>query len=120
MEQVVFVHCEKTDDDIIISLSCREGGHFGVEGFIIQRSPEYEACLPPHEQGASIDWDEKDDIRVLLDRVHCTRNVIVFETRGKYQNHKFDISKISDEDFKKLIKFLKHINFDNIFSLTVA
>lgn len=116
MEKVEFIDCEN-ENDIIVSLSCSEGGKFGVEGFTVQRNPELDFALRPHERGASIFWGD-DDIIVLLDKVHCTRAVIVFETRGKYQKHKFDISGISDKEFKTLKKHLKLINFDNSFALT--
>jgi len=59
MERVEFIDCEK-GDDIIITLSCREGGHFGVEGFMVLRTPKFEFSLMPHERGAHIEWDDDD------------------------------------------------------------
>lgn len=118
MEKVQFIYLED-GDDIIISLSCPDGGKFGIDGFTIQRCPKLERLLPPIDRGASIAWDE-DDIVVLLDKVNCSRNTIVFETRGKYQKHKFDISAISDNDFEDLKNHLNLINFDNSFILEIG
>ena len=118
MEKVQFILLED-GDDIIISLSCGDGGKFGIDGFVIQRCPKFESILPPNDRGASIAWDE-DDIVVLLDNVSCSRNIIVFETKGKYQKHEFDISGISDSDFEDLKKHLNLINFDNSFILKIG
>ena len=53
MEKVQFIDLED-DDDIIISLSCSEGGKFGIDGFTIRRCPKLESILSPNDRGASI------------------------------------------------------------------
>ena len=112
MDKVIFLEVE-ADDDIIISLSFGMGSEFGVDGFIIQRNRRLEKHLDPEERGACIEWEDHDDIRVLLDKVHITRGVLDIKTKGKYREYQFDISGLHDEDYKDLIELFQRINFDN-------
>ena len=116
MDKVIFTHFEQSDD-IIISLSCDEASPFGVDGFIVQRTPKYEHLLPPHERGTCMEWEETDDIPVLLDHVFLTRNVMRVVTRGKVREHHFDIQAITDDEYQALLKHLHLINFDHSFKL---
>jgi hypothetical protein len=118
MDKVIFTYFEHADD-IIISLSCDEASIFGVDGFIIQRTPKYEFTLPPHERGACVEWDEADDIPVLLDRVFITRNEMRVVTRGKIREHQFDLQVITDDEYQALLKHLRLINFDHSFKLEI-
>ena len=116
MNNVEFIHCEN-GDDIIISLSCDENSKFGVDGFIMTRTPKYEFILAPYERGAHTEWQE-DDIVVLVDEVTINRKELKIKTRGKVQEHHFNISKITDKEYKKLLKHFKLINFDNSIKIT--
>ena len=116
MDKVLFTYLENSDD-IIISLSCEEGTEFGVDGFIIQRTPKYELFFGPDECGASIEWEGDDDIRVLIDEVYLNRKEVTIKTKGKVRTYQFDITKLSDEKYKDLIKHFHLINFDH--SMTV-
>ena len=117
MNKVIFTSCEK-GDDIIISLCCDEDSEFGNDGFIIIRTPKCEFILSQNERGAHIAWEE-DDIIVLLDKVTINRNKIEIKTRGKVQKHSFDITKITDNEYKDLLKHFYIINFDNTFDLII-
>jgi hypothetical protein len=117
MDKVLFTHFEHTDD-IIISLSCDEASTFGVDGFIIQRTPKYEFALPPHERGACVEWEEDDDIPILLDRVSITRDEMSVVTRGKIREYQFDLQTITEE-YQALLKHLRLINFDHSFKLDI-
>ncbi|MFQ5605967.1 MAG: hypothetical protein ACE5HS_22070 [bacterium] len=55
MDKVLFVTIEK-GPDMVLSFSFEEDTRFGVDGFIIQRSPKYEFILKPFERGPSVDW----------------------------------------------------------------
>ena len=120
MEKVVFTHLEKSDDDIIISLSCEEGSTFGVDGFTIQRDPDLEFTLRPEERGACIEWEDYDDIRVLLDEVYLNRKELKIKTKGKIREYHFDIEQISDEEYDELIRHFHLINFDKSIKLTLC
>lgn len=114
MDRVRFTTIED-NDDLILSFSFDEGTEFGVEGFIIHRSPKYEFALMPHERGPSIDWTDEDEI-ITVKEVELSREVAVIKTR--YEQYSFDISKLSDKEFEAIVKILKKMNFDNIFKLT--
>ena len=119
MDKVIFTHFEHSDD-IIISLSCDEASTFGVDGFIIQRTPKYEFTLPPHERGACVEWEEADDIPVLLDQVFLTRNEMRVVTRGKIHKYHFDLQAITDEEYQALLEHLRLINFDHSFKMEIG
>lgn len=114
MDLVQFVTTEDSDD-LILSFSFSEGTEFGIDGFIIQRSPKFEFALFPHEKGASIDWTE-DDERILVKSVRLSRRAISIKTQ--YDTYSFDLSKISDEEYKGIIHILNKMNFDNRFEFT--
>jgi len=119
MDKVLFTYFEHADD-ILISLSCDETSTFGVDGFIVQRTPKYEFTLPPHERGACVEWDEADDIRVLLDQVFLTRNEMKVVTRGKVCEYHFDLQVITDEEYQALLEHLRLLNFDHSFKMEVG
>lgn len=95
MNNVMFTSC-KNGDDIIISLSCDENSRFGVEGYTIIRTPKFEFMFDPTERGAHTDWDE-DDVLTLVDEVTISRNELEIKTRGKVEQHLFNLRKIEDE-----------------------
>lgn len=105
------------DDDLVLGLSFPEGTEFGIDGFIIQRSPKFEFALFPHERGASIDWTA-DDERILVKAVHLSRKAITITTQ--YNSYAFDLSKIPDEDYQSVINILNKMNFDDRFEFTHA
>jgi hypothetical protein len=105
------------NDDLILSFSFDEGTEFGIDGFIIQRSPKFEFILMPHERGPSIDWTDDDEI-ITAKEIELSREVVVIRTQ--YELYSFDISKISDEEFKEVLEMLKKMNFDNVFKLSYA
>ena len=117
-EKVLFAHCEN-NDDIIISLSCEEGSTFGIDGFIITRTPKYEFILTPEERGACVEWEE-DDIRVLVDEVRLHRNDLVVITRGKKQKYYFNLEELSDDGYRNLVKHFHLINFDNSIEINLS
>lgn len=119
MDKMRFTYLENSDD-IIISLSCEEGTEFGVDGFIIQRTPKYEFLFGADERGASIAWKDEDDIRVLLDEVHINREVLKIKTKGKVRKYKFDISGLPDAEYEALIKHFHLINFDNTIKIEIG
>lgn len=119
MDRVLFTHLEH-GDDIIISLSCDEESAFGVDGFIIQRNARYEHFLSPNERGASVEWADDDDIRVLLDKVFIRRNELKIKTKGKVRNYHFDLTDISDEEYAALVKHFHLINFDGSIKIEVG
>lgn len=118
MDKVIFTHFEHSDD-IIIALSCDEASTFGVDGFIIQRTPKLEFALPPHERGACVEWEEANDIPVLLDQALLTRNEMRVITRGKVREYHFDLQAITDDEYQALLKHLQLLNFDHSFKLEI-
>ena len=118
MNKVIFTHLEHSAD-IIISLSCDEESTFGVDGFIIIRTPKYEQILRPDERGATVGWEGSDDIPVLLDDVYINRAELKIMTRGKVRNYHFDLRYISDEEYKALVKHFHLINFDDTIQIEV-
>jgi hypothetical protein len=119
MDRVIFTHLEDADD-IIISLSCDEESTFGVDGFIVQRNAKYERFLSPTERGACVEWEDADDIRVLLDEVSLSRNELKIKTKGKVRRYHFDLTDISDEEYEALVKHFHLINFDGSIKLQVS
>ena len=119
MDKVVFAHFED-EDDIIISLSCDENSESGVDGITIQRNHELEVLLRPEEKGACIEWEEYDDIRVLLDKVFLDRKELRFKTKGKVREYHFNIENISDEEYEDLIKHFHRINFDGSININIG
>jgi hypothetical protein len=105
------------NDDLILSFSFDEGTEFGIDGFIIQRSPKFEFILMPHERGPSIDWTDDDEI-ITAKEIELSRKVVAIRTQ--YELYSFDISKISDEEFKEALEMLRKMNFDNAFKLSYA
>ncbi len=118
MEKVVFTTLEHSDD-IIISFSCEEGSTFGVEGFTIIRTPKYEFLLQPHERGACIQWEDADDIRVMVDQVFISRKEVRIVTKGKVREYRFDIRAIGDREYRDLVKHFRLINFDRSIRIEV-
>ncbi len=118
MDKVKFTFLENSDD-IIISLACEEGTEFGTDGFTIQRNRRLESLVNPEERGACIEWEDYDDIIVLLDEVYLNRKEIKIKTKGKIREYHFDISEISDDEFNNLIKHFKLINFDDSIKIRI-
>ena len=102
--------------DLVLSFSFSEGTEYGIDGFCIQRTPEYEFALKPHERGASIDWQDDDEI-ILVKQVELSREVI--KINSKYAEYCFDLSQLPDEEYSAIIKILKRMNFDNTFTLII-
>jgi len=102
--------------DLVLAFSFDEGTLFGVDGFIIQRTPKFEMILRPDERGPSVDWTDKDE-RILLKRVIVTPGEVFIETTR--DNHTFDLSRISGEEYSDMVSVLKKMNFDNIFDLKI-
>ena len=111
MDEVQFVTIEN-GNDLILSFSFKDETQFGIDGFTIQRNPNLEFALLPHERGPSVDWTEDDEI-ILVKEIKLLRNVIIIKTQ--YDVHFFDISKISDQNFRDVKTILTKMNFDNIF-----
>lgn len=114
MDVVRFVLTED-NDDLILSFSFSEDTEFGIEGFIIQRSPKYEYVLRAHERGPSVDWTDDDEV-ILVKSVKLTRNIVSIKTR--FDGYSFDLSKISDDEYQAVITILEKMNFDNRFELS--
>ena len=116
MDKVQFTTIED-NDDLILSFSFDEGTEFGVEGFIIQRSPKFEFVLSPHERGPSIDWTE-DDVIVTVKEIELSRSMVVIKTQ--YEEYAFDLSRLSDKEFGAIVKILKKMNFDKVFKFSLS
>lgn len=114
MDLVRFVSIEQ-GEDLILSFSFDEGTEFGIDGFIMQRNPKYEFLLQPHERGPSIDWTDDDEV-ITIKEVNLWRNEITLKTR--YDLYRFDLSKISENEFKAVVRILKKMNFDKAFKFS--
>jgi hypothetical protein len=114
MDKVLFTTIED-NDDLVLSFSFEEGTRFDVEGFIIQRSPQFEFSLRPHERGPLLDWTDDDEI-ITIKEVELSREVAVL--KSQYERYAFDISHLSEEEFRAVIEILKKMNFDNIFKFS--
>ena len=71
MDRVQFTSIEDKDD-LILSFSFNEGTRFGIDGFIMQRTPKYEFALMPYERGLSIGWTDDDEI-ILVEEIELSR-----------------------------------------------
>jgi hypothetical protein len=109
MDKVNFIHTE-FGTDIILSLSFDEGTEFGIGGFIITRTPEFEFLLLPHERGACHTWDEETDIREIIKEIACIGNEIRFISNIK--QYQFDISNLTKDEMNELWKTVDLMNFD--------
>ncbi|MEE4311496.1 MAG: hypothetical protein V2J62_06460 [candidate division KSB1 bacterium] len=111
MDVVNFITVED-GRDLILSFSFDDGTEFGIDGFTIQRTPDLEYVLQPHEKGASIDWTDDDEI-ILVTNVELSADVIRIYSRPR--NYAFDISGLDEDDRKRIMKILKKMNFDDKF-----
>jgi hypothetical protein len=109
MDKVNFIHTE-VGTDIILSLSFDEDTEFGIEGFIIVRTPKYEFALPPHERGACINWDEETDTIELIKEITCIGNEITFAS--SIRSYQFDISRLSKVEMNEVWTTIYRMNFD--------
>ena len=116
MDRVRFTTIED-NDDLVLSFSFEEGTVFGIDGFIIQRTPKLEFTLRPYERGPAIDWTAEDEI-ITIQEIVLSRAVVVIKIH--YDTYSFDISKISAEEFKGVIDILQKMNFDNAFKFSYS
>ncbi len=110
------VTADDADDSYLIVLYPAEVPEIGLDGFMIQRMPEFEDILKPEERGASIEWTDDDEL-ILIAEVRIQRNRL--EIRTKDEIHGFDISRIPDQDYMKLQRVFESMNFDRRFNLTM-
>ncbi|HMF34815.1 MAG TPA: hypothetical protein VKK79_25565 [Candidatus Lokiarchaeia archaeon] len=115
MDVVNFLTIEDRDD-LVLAFSFDEGTRFGVDGYIIQRTPKYEFILLPGEKGPTVDWTD-DDERILLTRVEVTPQHIILETTR--DTHMFDISKITADEHAEMLAILEKMNFDHAFDFQI-
>ncbi len=59
------------------------------------------------------EWDDSDDIKVLLDEVCLNRKELKIKTRGKIREYHLNIEEIPDEEYSALMKHFHLINYDN-------
>jgi hypothetical protein len=109
MDRVNFIYTE-VGTDIILSLSFDEDTEFGIEGFIMIRTPKYEFLLLPHERGASINWDEEADTIDIIKEITCVGNEITFASTSR--SYQFDISNLTKDEMNELWKTVDRMNFD--------
>jgi hypothetical protein len=109
MDRVNFIYTE-VGTDIILSLSFDEDTEFGIGGFIIVRTPEYEFALPPHERGACINWHGETDTMELIKEITSIGNEITFVS--KVRSYQFDISRLSKDEMNGVWKTIDRMNFD--------
>jgi hypothetical protein len=110
MDRVVFTQVEN-GSDIIISFSFEDGTQFGVGGFLILRTPQFEHALPPQSCGPSVLLAGfLDGLQVT--EVYLTPNEIKLVITNGLSPFHFDLSKISDEEYQELIEHFNYINFD--------
>jgi len=95
-----------------LSFSFDKGTEFGIDGFIMQRTPSLEFVLQPHERGPIIDWTD-DDVRIMVTQVELFKNSIKIYTDEK--QYEFDISRLDQEDIKDIVNILNKMNFDDNF-----
>jgi len=109
MDKVNFIYTE-VGTDIILSLSFAEDTNFGINGFILIRTPKYEFALLPHERGASISWDEETEAIEIVKEITCISNEITFVS--DMRSYQFDISNLSKDEMSELWKTVGRMNFD--------
>ena len=115
MDKVIFTTVED-NKDLVLSLSFAEGTEFGIDGFIIQRTPSLEYILKPHERGASIDWTDDDKI-ILVTKVELFKDVI--KIYSPVRNYEFDISDLDEEEMTGIVNILRKMNFDDSFKFEI-
>ena len=115
MDKVNFTTIED-NIDLVLSLSFAEGTEFGIDGFIMQRTPSLEHILQAHERGPSIDWTEDDKI-ILVKKVELSKDVIKIYSQAR--NYEFDISNLDEEEITEIVNILNKMNFDNSFTFEI-
>jgi hypothetical protein len=73
--------------------------------------------LEPHERAPSIAWTEDDEI-ITVKEVELSREVALIKTQ--YERYAFDISELTDKEFRAVIDILKKMNFDNVFKFSYS
>lgn len=110
MDKVNFINTE-VSTDIIVALSFDEGTEFGIDGFLIIRTPKYEFALMPHEREACVNWDEETDLREIIKEITCIGHELTFVSN--IRSYQFDISKLSKNEINQLWKTIDRIKFDD-------
>jgi len=113
MDKVSFIHLDD-EDGLVLSFSFDEETKYGVDGYCIQRNPEFEFCLDEHEKGPTVEWTE-DDRKILVRSVTFDRRVITIES--DYGTERFDLSRLPDESIDHMTAMFRKMNFDHRFKL---
>ncbi|HEX3044263.1 MAG TPA: SEC-C metal-binding domain-containing protein [Bacillota bacterium] len=115
IDTVNFIHTEDSDD-LVVSFSFDEGTEFGIDGFTIHRCLKYEFILKPYERGPAVGWTADDEIILVKSVKINPRQVEITTTRARYR---FDLTKVSIEDYQATLRVLKKMNIDGAYKLEI-
>ncbi len=118
MEKAEFISIEDSEPDLILSfaLSCER---VGVKSLILMRTPLYENMLPTEERGvhATLQGHWHND-QNMLEKIQVNDSLVkITTTEGMCE---VDISAIGKAEYKKMVKFVKRLNFDARFKVKMA
>jgi len=119
MEQVSFISIEDNPPDLILSFAIWQPELEDVRSLILMRTPPYEFIFDKSERGVKVsDEDWVDDEDELLKRIEFDSDTVSIVTN----NHmwKLNIRKVDRSDIEEAQNFLKRMNFDNRFEISIV
>jgi len=116
MYKVDFITTEQKDD-LIVSFAVAAGESPGdILSLTLLRTPKYEFILDPEERGISVSWEEDDDEGELLVAVERSKDLVRLRTtRREFTLH---VSRVNDDDLRRMCRVLRAMNFDKATKLT--
>jgi hypothetical protein len=115
MYRVNFITTEE-GDDLIVSFAIPGDFPGDVLSLTLLRTPKYEFILDPDERGVSISWEEDEDERELLLGVECYGDKVkLYTTKREFI---LDVSRVDDQELRRMRKVLQKMNFDKAIRLT--
>ena len=113
-----FLTAEDSPPDLLLSFVRNDDQIGGCKSLILIRTKEYEKFLYEFERGVSISWEddiEKGEFYEIITSFEWNEaKAIITSTKRIFE---VDISEISNDEFKAMMKILKKMNSDNCFKL---
>ena len=116
MYKVDFITTEQKDD-LIVSFAVAAGESPGdILSLTLLRTPKYEFILDPEERGISVSWEEDDDEGEPLVAVERSKDLVRLRTTRR--EFTLDVSRVNDDDLRRMCRVLRAMNFDKATKLT--
>lgn len=120
-ETVSFLTVE-TGTDLVIGFAVMDPDDPGeVESLILQRTPEFEAVLEPHERGVKVSFERFDaEEEDLLEAADWSEKSRVLRLETKLRTYELDLRRLDPSEWEGMRKTLMKMNFDESFRLSDA